>query len=173
MTVHTGPELYVTFNIVSPTAFNFTTNGRQNRPPPSERLGSASGFAIGTQSWTYGATLGGLGSCLKTSVAYTFEELALQVKLGIEWGFTGLAMMLTGAWQHESTEIAASVGLNAQGVLMNLDFSYLEQRLSVPMILSQDYDAILALCTAVIPSTAFVIGYHFYLKPRRRTQRAT
>jgi DnaJ homolog subfamily C member 11 len=121
MTVHTGPELYVTFNIVSPTAFNFTTNGRQNRPPPSERLGSASGFAIGTQSWTYGATLGGLGSCLKTSVAYTFEELALQVKLGIEWGFTGLAMMLTGAWQHESTEIAASVGLNAQGVLMNLE----------------------------------------------------
>lgn len=49
--------------------------------------------------------------------------------------------------------------------------SFLEQRLSVPIILSKDYDASLALCTAVIPSAAFVLGYNFYLKPRRRAQR--
>jgi hypothetical protein len=51
--------------------------------------------------------------------------------------------------------------------------AYLEQRLLLPIVLSQDYDAALALCTAVIPSTAFVLGYYFYLRPRRRKQRAT
>jgi len=114
-----------------------------------------------------------LGSHLKASIAYTFSELALEAKLSIELALTGLALMLTGTWENESSAISTGVGLNAQGVIMKLDLAYLGQRLSLPVVLSQDYDATLALCTAVIPSTVFVLGYHFYLKPRRRTQRAT
>ncbi|KIM85726.1 hypothetical protein PILCRDRAFT_5383 [Piloderma croceum F 1598] len=172
ITVHTGPRPRVLFNITSPTAFNFTMDRHIKRSQLSQTAGSVSGFAVGTQEWTYGATLDGLNSSLSAGIAYTFTELALQAKLGIEWGLTGLALMLTGTWQNESSEVAASVGLNPQGVLMKLDLSYLQQRFSVPIMLSHDYDAALALFTAVIPSTAFVLGYHYYLRPRRRAQRA-
>jgi DnaJ family protein C protein 11 len=121
ITVHTGPRPRVSFNIISPTAFNFTMDRHIERPQPSQTAGSVSGFAVGTQEWTYGATLAGLNSSLSAGIAYTFTELALQAKLGIEWGFTGLALMLTGTWQNESSEFAASVGLNYQGVLMKLE----------------------------------------------------
>jgi hypothetical protein len=94
----------------------------KGRPQPSQTAGSVSGFAVGTQEWTYGATLAGLNSNLSAGIAYTFTELALQAKLGIEWGLTGLALMLTGTWQNESSELAASVGLNPQGVLMKLEY---------------------------------------------------
>jgi len=65
--------------------------------------------------------LAGLNSNLSAGIAYTFTELALQAKLAIEWGFTGLGLMLTGTWQNESSELAASVGLSAEGVLMKLE----------------------------------------------------
>jgi hypothetical protein len=37
--------------------------------------------------------------------------------------------------------------------------------------MSHDKDAALAFCTAVLPTTAFVVGYHLIFKPRRRAQR--
>lgn len=49
--------------------------------------------------------------------------------------------------------------------------AYLEQRMSLPIILSHHHNPIMALCTVVVPSTAMVIGYHFILKPRRRAKR--
>lgn len=49
--------------------------------------------------------------------------------------------------------------------------TYLEHQLYVPIVLSQEYDAALGLCTAVLPSAAFILGYHFILKPRRREER--
>jgi hypothetical protein len=62
-----------------------------------------------------------LDSNLSAGIAFTFTELALQAKLGLELGLTGLALMLTGVWKNESSEIAASVGLDARGVLMKLE----------------------------------------------------
>lgn len=121
ITVHTGPQPRVTFNIVSPTAFNFTMDRHKKLPVPPQRAGSVSGFAVGTQYWTYGVTLAGLNSKLTAGIACTFAELALQAKLGVEWGLTGLALMLTGTWQNDSSEVAASVGLDAQGVMMKLE----------------------------------------------------
>jgi hypothetical protein len=170
-------------------AFNFTMDRRIEQSEPSQTAGSVSGFAAGRQEWTCGATLAGLGSSLSASIAYTFTELALQAKLGIEMGLAGWSLMLTGIWHNEWSELAASVGLNTRGVLLKLEcdcpvsdiiplftyecsFSYLQQRFTMPIMLSQDYDAALALCTAVIPCTAFVLSYHFYLRPRRRAQRA-
>ena len=51
-------------------------------------------------------------------------------------------------------------------------FSYLGQRLVMPIVLSENRDATLACLTATVPSAVFVLAYHFILKPRRRKQRA-
>ena len=48
--------------------------------------------------------------------------------------------------------------------------SYLEQRISLPIVLSTEYSPILALATIIIPSTAAVFGYQFVVVPRRRNR---
>lgn len=51
-------------------------------------------------------------------------------------------------------------------------FSYLGQRVVVPIVLSENDDARLACLAAAMPSAVFMLGYHFILKPRRRKERA-
>jgi hypothetical protein len=51
-------------------------------------------------------------------------------------------------------------------------FSYLGQRLVVPIVLSEDSDTTLACLAATLPSAVFMLAYHFILKRRRREERA-
>lgn len=41
----------------------------------------------------------------------------------------------------------------------------------LPITLTPERDLNLALYTVLVPSTVVVVGYHFFLKPRRRAQR--
>jgi DnaJ family protein C protein 11 len=122
ITVHTGSAPYVTFDIISPTFYNFTMDRHPNHPTSPRTAVSRTGFALWKEYWTYGATLDGLNSRLRASIACTFTELALQIKLGVELGLTGLGLMLTGTWKNELSEISTSVGLDAQGVVMKLEW---------------------------------------------------
>lgn len=117
--LNTGPQTQLTFNVVSPKPFDFTSD-RGPKKLVTNRAGSISGFGVGVRYWSYGATLAGLLSCLRAEWGVTFTELALQVKLGLELGLLGLGILLTGAWDGESAGVAASVGLNAEGVSMKL-----------------------------------------------------
>ena len=47
----------------------------------------------------------------------------------------------------------------------------MEQRISLPIVLSTEYDPMLGLSATVIPVAALVLGYNFILKPRRKKQR--
>jgi DnaJ family protein C protein 11 len=192
---------HVTIHVVSPTSFGLTSelcDTSDEIPDMVSRPGSVSGFGVGERYVSYGLTLTGGNTTVRTEWGVTFAELALQVKLALELGFAGLAWMLTGTWTSKTSQVSASVGLAFEGVFLRLEFvltffsplvvngscfgsflgdvhislAYLEQRLSIPVFLSRDADAALALCTAIVPSTAFVLGYHFILKPRRRAQRA-
>ncbi len=51
-------------------------------------------------------------------------------------------------------------------------FSYLGQRLVMPIVLSEDGDTTLACLAAALPSAVFILAYQFILKPRRRRERA-
>jgi DnaJ homolog subfamily C member 11 len=51
-------------------------------------------------------------------------------------------------------------------------FSYLGQRLVLPIVLRDDRDTTLACLAATLPSAVFMLAYQFILKPRRRKQRA-
>lgn len=47
----------------------------------------------------------------------------------------------------------------------------MEQRVSLPIVMSLEHDVSLALWTVIVPSTAFLLGYQFIIKPRRRLKR--
>ncbi|KAF7974873.1 hypothetical protein HWV62_11131 [Athelia sp. TMB] len=174
LTARIGRNPRVSLNITTPIGFDFTGKRKASKTKgdPSHGAGSVSGLAVGTRYFSWGVTLAGLSSNLGANVVYTFTELALQARLSLEYGLGGLAMVLRGEWEGETSSVAAGVGLSKQGVMLNLELTYLEQQLYLPIVLSQEYDAALGLCTAVLPSAAFVLGYHFILKPRRRAERA-
>jgi DnaJ family protein C protein 11 len=191
-----GPQPHVTISVTTPTPFDLMSEFRdssEDLPNEVPLPGSASGFGVGADFGSYVMTLTGLSSTLRAEWGIALSELAMQVKVGLEVGLViGFASMLTGTWTGKTSEISTSVGLAQDGVFLRLEcvfilfyfthvyflyhfhfsLAYLEQRLSIPIRLSLDTDAFLALCTAIVPSTAFVLGYHFILKPHRRAQRA-
>lgn len=48
-------------------------------------------------------------------------ELALQAKIGVEWGFQGLLLMLSGTWSNQSAQITAATILTPAYVVLKLE----------------------------------------------------
>ncbi|KIM42338.1 hypothetical protein M413DRAFT_131727 [Hebeloma cylindrosporum] len=98
-------------------------------------------------------------------------ELSVDLRASVQCGFTGLLVSLGAKWSNDSTELASTLFLNPSGIVLELNLSYLEQQLSLPIVLSTDFSPFLALAAAVVPSAAIVLGYHFLIIPRRRSRR--
>ncbi|KAI0065244.1 DnaJ-domain-containing protein [Artomyces pyxidatus] len=174
LSLHTGTETYFSANIVSPTAFDTADQSFDQRPTngPWSRLGSVSGLGQGVRHLTYGFTLAGVASSVRAQWGVVLSELALDVSLGLQYGFTGLSYVLTGAWGDQQSGVTATVAVNAAGVDLRLMLSYLGQQLVLPVHLADEYDPSLAALTTALPTATFILAYHFFLKPRRRRQRA-
>ncbi|KAJ7207084.1 hypothetical protein GGX14DRAFT_366794, partial [Mycena pura] len=98
----------------------------------------------------------------------TFTQLSVQCKLGLECGINGLAWLLSGAWITNHASLAGTVRLSHRGVIFTIDATYLQQRLSVPILLSEQHDSMLALWTAAMPSALCVSLYCLRAKSLRR-----
>lgn len=172
LTLHISQQPQLGFNVIlsSPFRSGTSSTGEENGPPGSLPP-SVSGLAYGVFHKSIGIMFYSFLPKLVGEAGIIFAELALQLKVGFELGLGGLSWLFTGSWSNESAEITATTVLNSMGVILKLDLAYLEQRLSLPIVLSQQHSPIIALCTVVLPSTAMVFGYHFILKPRRRAQR--
>ncbi|KAF9239280.1 hypothetical protein BU15DRAFT_62044 [Melanogaster broomeanus] len=171
-----SPAGRLQLDVYSPQPFDLTsledfTHTGANFSPDG-RPGSTTGFATGQQAWAYGLVLSGLRSCITTEYSVFFEELALRLKASVEISLTGAVYLLTAKWSGDNSAFSTSVGVGNRGVIMRFELSYLQQKWMLPVTLSPDNDEVLALYTALIPSTALALGYHFFLKPRRRAQRA-
>lgn len=134
--------------------------------------GSTSGLAAGVRTWSFGLTLAGLDSCIKAEFLLRFQELSLRLKASAEVGFRNVAYIVSAKWVGVRSAFGTGVGLSTKGVVLRFQLTYYEQKWTIPIILTPDYDLNLALYTVVIPSAALAIGYRFFLKPRRRAQRA-
>ena len=119
--LQSGPRPNLSVNITSPTPFDLSSDKASPGANLRQRGGSESGFSIGSWFWGCGATLSGIDSALKLEAGLNFRELALQVKLGLEWTLAGMNFLLTSAWRGESSELATIVGLNAQAVYIKLE----------------------------------------------------
>ncbi|KIJ61429.1 hypothetical protein HYDPIDRAFT_31300 [Hydnomerulius pinastri MD-312] len=158
------------FDLTSPEDFVHT--GDRANYYSNNRPGSTTGFAAGVQTWSYGLVLSGIDSCITTEFSVSFVELALRLKASVEVGLRGAAYFLSAKWSGEKSAFSTGVGVGNKGVMLRFELSYLQQKWMLPITLSPDNDQSLALYTVVLPSTALALGYHFILKPRRRTQRA-
>ncbi|KAF8662369.1 hypothetical protein AX16_001174 [Volvariella volvacea WC 439] len=167
----------VSFNFISPVRFDI--GGLSSYSPPvdhiepgdSPSLPPVSGLRSGTTHRSCGFVLDGRDPKLMAEWGVLFNELAVQAKVGLELGISGLSWVFSGAWSNQNGEISATTYLNALGVVLKLEFAYLDQRLAIPLILSQQHDPAMAFWTVAIPSTTFFLGYHFIVKPRRRARR--
>ncbi|THH19608.1 hypothetical protein EW146_g1595 [Bondarzewia mesenterica] len=169
LVLHTGSQPYLAINVVSPIPFNLTYHPEnQEKSSSSTNPGSVSGLGVGLRHWSYGVTLAGMGTCLRTECGVIFSELKMEAKLVMQLGLAGFSWVFSGAWGNEQGGVTTTVGLSAAGVELKLDLTYLGQQLSVPITVADDYDASLGLITAVVPTTAFVLAYQLILKPRRR-----
>ncbi|KAF8735635.1 hypothetical protein AX14_001756 [Amanita brunnescens Koide BX004] len=170
--LHIARQPQLLFNIYFPSPFSVGTSpvSGENALPGSEPP-SITGFARGSFFRSIGIGFTSFLPKIISEMGIELTELALQAKIGVEWGFQGLLLMLSGTWSNQSAQITAATILTPAYVVLKLDVAYLEQRLSLPIVLSHHHSPIIALCTVIVPSTALVIGYHFILKPRRRAKR--
>lgn len=135
LSLRTGPTPHVTFNILSPTPFDFNSTSSSEICLPistahgdslSLRPGSRSGFCTGTRYWSYGLHCDAGGPKLLGEIGVTFSELALQIRLGLESGLLGFAWVFGGSWQNEVNAIAAMLVLNMNGVILRLEYVHMQ-----------------------------------------------
>ncbi|EPQ53643.1 DnaJ-domain-containing protein [Gloeophyllum trabeum ATCC 11539] len=173
----TGPSPEFSMDLVSPSFFDWRPAPALSEGPEEEMLkpallSSGPPLLVGTAYRSVGFAISGLSTHLKTEMGVRFEELALHLKTVLQLGFTGLAALVGGVWTPApGSEVATFVGLGASGVYLKLDFMYMGQRLTIPINLSDEFDPGLAFWTAVVPSSAYALGYYYILRPRRLEQR--
>ncbi|KAK7046650.1 J domain-containing protein [Favolaschia claudopus] len=112
-------------------------------------------------SWSHGVILNSYDPRLVGEWALTLTELSVRCKLGLEWGFEGLAWFFSGSWKTDDFNLKAMVRLSQNGVVLKIDAIYLQQRLSFPILLTEHHDSFLALWGAAIPSFICISGYYF------------
>lgn len=138
---------------------------------------------------SYGLVFEGVLPYLIGRVTMSLVELSVDFKASIQYGFTGLLVSLGAKWSNKNAEVASTLALNPSAVVLELEwipfvfssvdalltelrsFSYLEQQLSLPIVLSTHFSPFLALGAVVVPSAVTILGYHFIIIPRRRSRR--
>ena len=124
LSIDLSPIPQVTINVMAPKPFDLTSEYcdiSEEIPNDVSKPGSVTGFGVGARYWAYALTLAGTRSNVKGEWGVTFSELALQVKLGLEFGLIGLGWMLTGTWEGKTSKVSACVGLASDEVFMRLE----------------------------------------------------
>ncbi|KAH9992284.1 hypothetical protein BJV77DRAFT_439991 [Russula vinacea] len=173
LTCHIGNQPHFSINIISPRKFGAESDPLDaDREESPSKLGSWTGFGTGVRQWSCGIALAGLGTSLRAEWGLVFPELEAQASFAMQLSLAGPGWVATGTWGDEHAGVTTMIGLNAAGVELTLNFSYLGQRLVLPIVLRDDRDTTLACLAATLPSAVFMLAYQFILKPRRRKQRA-
>ncbi|KAJ3556184.1 hypothetical protein NM688_g2166 [Phlebia brevispora] len=139
------------------------------------RLPSRTGLEAGIAFWDIGVELDGLLPALVGQLGLHFQESGIRVKTGLNLGLVTRKITLGAAWSGEtaagSNNIGVDVGVGTDGVVLNLDMTYFNQRFYLPIVIALDLDEKAAFWTTVIPTVVLVLSHHFILKPRRRKAR--
>ncbi|KAF9564478.1 DnaJ-domain-containing protein [Agrocybe pediades] len=166
--LHLGKQPSLGLFYVSPPLLNLSEeegSSFQKGPP------SVSGFKYVAFERSFGLLFDTIIPRLVAESSVVFVELSARLKASLQLGPGQLLLTLGASWSNETTEISSNLVLNPQVLLLQLDFTYLQQQISLPIILSTQFSPILSLGTIVIPSTVAVLGYNFFVIPRRRARR--
>lgn len=128
--LHIGRQPHLSINLLCPTIFGLRS--LDSPPPGNEIPPSTSGLSIGTTHKSFGLAFETIVPKLVGEWGVTFSELALQLKLAVEYGFNGIHYICSGSWSNDNTQINASTHLNPMGVVVQLElvvFFYCQDKL--------------------------------------------
>ena len=183
ITLHLGRKLpSLALMYLSPPSINLSELVRQKQSLPS-----ISGFQYRAIEKAFGISFMGILPKLSASAAVTFTELSTRIRVALEYGLGGLSWSLSAQWSGDAVEVSASTVIQSTAILLQLElvfspalcrafiddpsFSYLEQQLSLPIILSTEFNAFIAWGTIILPTACALLGHHFLIIPRRRLRR--
>ncbi|KAJ7512080.1 hypothetical protein B0H11DRAFT_1699307 [Mycena galericulata] len=118
-------------------------------------------------SWSNGFVLNPLDPKIFGDWSLTFTKLSLQCKLGLECGLGGLAWLFSGSWASRDASVGAKIRLSHSGVVLTIHAEYLQQMLSVPILLSEQHNSSIALWATAVPSAIGVSLYHLRVRELR------
>ncbi|EFI26766.1 hypothetical protein CC1G_15689 [Coprinopsis cinerea okayama7 len=157
----------LSFNYVSPP-----TVSQELIEASRNGLPSTSGLRFIHFDRAVGLTFNDIIPKISVDFGATIAELATRLHATFELGFDGLQSQLGALWMpKDGREAHVFTVISGRGIMLQVDFTLWRQQFSVPVVIAGDYDPVVALWTAVIPSTAAALGYHFIIRPRRRAQR--
>lgn len=129
--LHIGRRPYLSLNFLFPTIFGLRT--LESCSPGGPIPPSSSGLNIGTTHKSFGLMFESVSPKLVGEWGVTLSELAVQLKLGIECGLSGIQYVCSGSWSNDTTQISASTILSQMGIVVKLE--------SVDSFLSSGQDA--------------------------------
>ncbi|KAK4687510.1 hypothetical protein P7C73_g2607, partial [Tremellales sp. Uapishka_1] len=106
----------------------------------------------------------------RVSADYSQRILGLKMKVGGSVGTDGIQGFIDSEGKF-SENIKGGMMVSAElggGVTMRLKFSRLGQKVSLPILLSQNLNPYVVFCSTVIPAASYTAMYHFYILPRKK-----
>lgn len=110
-----GRRPYLTLRLTSPLVSGMGLIDRPNPP-------SISGTKVRSVNRALGVTFEGVIPKLFGEWAITFSELALQFKVGLEYGFTGVNWVFTGSWSNQTTTVSVENHFTSMSIITKLGF---------------------------------------------------
>ena len=115
-----GGQPHFAINLTSPSVFGLRSLEQSeeslHHSPPS-----VSGLQIGTTQRKLGIAFDSILPTLVAEWSVNLAELALQLKLGIQYGLTGLAWVCAGTWSHSDTSVTFATILNLTGISIRIE----------------------------------------------------
>lgn len=201
----TSPTLSV--NAVVPRNFDYTPKASSEEDPPGDDPSTSllSGYALvkGTSFYSFGVSLSGLMSGIRSEFGVVLSRLALDLRIGGTLGALGLSYWISGAWNSSDQRAGMDAHINssAEGVVLTIKYvksfsfcllsisrvdsfitwsfravcslRYHGQSLQLPIVLSGEHEPRLAFYTSMVPTIALLLGYHLVYQPGQRRKRVT
>ena len=186
VTIKFGGQPSASFVFISPSPLNMISE--ESTPP--QLLPTISGLKQTVFDKRIGIIFTNFLPTIFAEAALMLVQLSTTLRCSLHYDLiSGVTYTLGVHWSSEISQVDTALILNMSGISLQLEsavsryffralftyhvffsLSYLEQRISLPIVLSTEYSPILALANIVIPSTAAVLGYHFVVIPRRRNR---
>ncbi|KDR72591.1 hypothetical protein GALMADRAFT_252737 [Galerina marginata CBS 339.88] len=168
ITLHLAKQPSISFFYVSPPTLDLTEEeGLSPQFGPPTTLG----LKFVAFERNIGVTFDAIFPTLIAETSLVLIELSTRLKASIQYSVAGLSCTLGANWSNETAEVSSTLILNPTGLLLQFDLNYLEQQLSLPIVLSIESSPLLALGTIIVPSSVSLLGYYFLVIPRRRARR--
>jgi len=115
-----GGQPHFAISLTSPSMFGVeqSEESLHNSPP------SVSGLQIGATHRKLGIAFDSILPTFVAEWSVNLAELALQLKLGIQYGLTGLAWVCAGTWSHSDTSLTFATILNLTGISIRIEQVY-------------------------------------------------